>query len=214
MGLTLNRASTIYYVIAPVGGITTTLKGVTGQNDKIWDRVPDSGTDDSTSLDQPGTEDDPAVTAPDKLDIVQPPYANADIKTGKITYSGGQGRLDELVQGLKPLTKYYAYFVLQGTNTQPSEPYIFKFETKNISKPKITLNRVGSTGTVNVSTQVNSYLDYAMFTYQDLASNDTLSKTTLGEKLDSTVTAPSEDIKKLTIIEAMIREYQGAILTR
>ncbi|MCI9587683.1 MAG: S-layer homology domain-containing protein [Oscillospiraceae bacterium] len=209
MGLTLNRASTIYYVIAPVGGITTTLKGVTGQNDKIWDRVPDSGTDDSTSLDQPGTEDDPAVTAPDKLDIVQPPYANADIKTGKITYSGGQGRLDELVQGLKPLTKYYAYFVLQGTNTQPSEPYIFKFETKNISKPKITLNRVGSTGTVNVSTQVNSYLDYAMFTYQDLASNDTLSKTTLGEKLDSTVTAPSEDIKKLTIIEAMIREYQG-----
>ena len=208
MGLTLNRASTIYYVIAPVGGITTTLKGSNLQNDKIWDSVPNSGTDTSTSLDQPGKEGDPTVTAPDKLDIVQPPYANADIKTGKISYSGGQGRLDELVQGLKPLTKYYVYFVLQGTNTQPSEPYIFKFETKNISKPKITLNRVGSTGTVNVSTHVNSYLDYAMFTYQDLASNKTLSETKLKDKADASANVPN-DIGELTIIEAMTREYQG-----
>lgn len=216
MGLTLNRACTIYYVIAPEGAISTTVSGETDPTE-VWAIVPNGGADKQITLKQPG-----AVTAPDRLDIVKPPYANAEIKSGKVSYSGGQGRLDELVKGLKPVTKYYAYFVLQGANTEPSEVYIFKFETTDISKPKISLDRIGSTGQVSVKTQVNSNLNYAMYTYNDLNGNTTLQGTfedsivsPLPEGvLDTSTVVTAVDgskkaIKDLTVIDALILEYPG-----
>lgn len=69
---------------------------------------------------------------------------------GVIPYPGGRS-IDFTVTGLDPSTTYYAYFVLKGKSSDPSEVYVYRFSTTAEEKPRIKLSpadiSAGSTAT-------------------------------------------------------------------
>lgn len=192
MSLNLDRKGTVYYVIAPAGDKGSNPLVTTIKNDGLkvdWDNVYTSG---PTS---------PKLSLPNNLDIYQPPYSNALIKTGSVSYPGGQAAFEKLVQGLEPKTDYYAYFVLKGAAQDLSPVHVYKFTTNEVSRPKIELDRY--TGVVNVETQVNSNLNYIIFTANDMAK-----VTLLNVALSTRATRPLPDgYKNLTLLQAMLTTY-------
>ncbi len=194
MSLNLDRKGTVYYVIAPAGKegaspLVTTTKP--GGGSVGWGEVSTSG------------PNYPKLALPNNLDIFQPPYSNTLIKTGSVSYPGGQAAYEKLVQGLEPKTDYYAYFVLKGASQELSEVYMYKFSTNEVSKPKIELERY--TGIVDVKTQVNSNLNYIIFTANDLDKVPQL-KSKLASNTAYSGKIPLE-YANMTIIEAMVTEY-------
>ena len=197
LSLNLDRKGTVYYVIAPAGKeganplVTTTDKDGLIQ----WGNVHTSG------------PDSPPLVLPNNLDIYQPPYSNALIKTGSVNYPGGQASFEKLVQGLEPKTDYYAYFVLKGAAQELSPVYLYKFTTNEVSKPKIELDRY--TGVVNVKTQVNSNLNYIIFTTNDIAKiplfNTPLPATDLPKAYKAE--NPAGTWRNMTVLQAMLTTY-------
>jgi hypothetical protein len=195
MSLNLDRKGTVYYVIAPAGKDgSNPLVTTTGTNGYpiVWGDVPSSGQTSALSL-----------TLPDKLNIYQPPYSNVLIKTGSVTYPGGQAAFEKLVQGLEPKTDYYTYFVLKGAAQDVSPVYLYKFTTSDISKPKIELDRY--TGIVDVKTQVDSNLNYIIFTANDLDKVSQF-KTNLAANTAYSGRIPSK-YAGMNIITAMLTTY-------
>lgn len=196
MSLNLDRKGTVYYVIAPAGNkgnnplVTTT--SLLDNSPIGWASVPSDG-----SI-QP-----PKLSLPNNLDIYQPPYSNTLIKTGSVSYPGGQAAYERLVQGLEPKTDYYAYFVLKGASQDLSEVYMYKFTTNEVSKPKIDLERY--TGIVDVKTQVNSNLNYIVFTANDLNKVSQLKSSLAGNTAYAGKIPPR--YAGLTVIDAMITTY-------
>ena len=76
------------------------------------------------------------VSSPPKDNILNPPYSGPDYAIKSAKYSGGLETIT--VKGLKPSTKYVAYFVLQGESQESiSDVYAFGFETKAVERPII-----------------------------------------------------------------------------
>lgn len=205
MTLNLDRKGEIYYVIAPAYGtngnpvVATTTPDVDTDDDTQdeviqWDEVQDSGIG--------RVEDMPVLVLPDAQNIFKPPYRNELVKTGHITYQGGDTDQEEVVKDLQPQTKYYAYFVLKGSTSQKlSRVYIYKFETNEVSRPRIDLER--QTGVVRVKTDTNAMLEYIIFTNNDLKG--------IGEmgqflSANSEYTLPTA-YEKYTVAQAMMETY-------
>lgn len=184
--LQLNRNNTkYYYVIAPVESIPTTViktpdgttipsKTLTNEN---W----------GTLLPQDGQNYNGATTGnvfnPPKDNILNPPYSGPDYAIKSAKYSGGLETIT--VKGLKPSTKYVAYFVLQGESQESiSDVYAFGFETKAVERPIIGV-QLQSPGALLTSDRD------AVVSYVLLVSNrpgETLNQTFDGANLDTTAT--------------------------
>lgn len=133
MSLMLDRPGTVYYVVAPMGLVSTV-----GTDNKDygqlanWQDLPQSG-----AINE---DDPPELAAPDYLNIVnaKTSYTNDKIKYGSVT-CGSSSVTVELVEGLDKLTNYTVYLVTQGTAQTYSDVLAYRFTTENVDKPKITL---------------------------------------------------------------------------
>ena len=161
-----NRSGTIYYVVAPVGSVDTVAKvvdpisgdEVIKRNEALWDFIPQSGFD----IDASGVDPNQPVeiSSPTNLGVKGGLGTIPFGASGSIRHTGSGAIQEKPVTGLKANTKYYAYFVIQGESTQPSQVYIYEFETSSVTMPKLKLNDLGS-GEVRVEAQVNSSVRYA-----------------------------------------------------
>ncbi len=154
MNVQLTRSSgTIYYVVAPVETIRTTLTSTpqTVITDSTWSNLSKSTVD--------GT-DTTQTSEPASLSIMQPKYANTLVKTGHVSYSGSTVPIS--LTDLEPSTKYCAYFVLQGDsqNVYTDNPYVFQFETAEVIRPIITLDINNPSVTITVDS--SSTVDYLL----------------------------------------------------
>lgn len=206
--LQLNRNNTkYYYVIAPVESIPTTVV-----------KKPPDGTPISTMLKSDNWDEllpkdgekyigvtEGNVSNPPKDNILNPPYSGPDYAIKSAKYSGGLETIT--VKGLKPSTKYVAYFVLQGESQESiSDVYAFGFETKAVERPIIGV-QLQSPGALLTSDRD------AVVSYVLLVSNlpgETLNQEFSGANLDTTATTTGEykdhwkpDYAKLKLWQAM-----------
>ena len=210
--LQLTRTTgTIFYVIAPVETITTTVTEASATligGDTLtagnWNKLPTSTTADTSKLVYSST--------PSSGSIMTPPYTDPSIIKGKISYYGSNVSIP--LKGLKPKTQYVAYFVLQGSasTVYSKNPYLFGFETKEISRPIIELTisnpsvtvKVDSTSTVDYLLAVNGnepgHLRDAMVNY--VAEADKPKFQTGGDYEKGT-----GKNKEYTVLDAMSNSY-------
>ena len=196
MNVQLDRSSgTIYYVVAPVETMRTlTTANVLIDKDN-WE----------TALSPNYTEGIPPVqtSSPTSLNILTPKYSNTLIKTGHVSYSGSTVPIS--LTDLEPKTEYCVYFVLQGDsqNVYTDYPYCFRFETKEVVRPIITLDI--NNPSVSISTDSTSNVDYL------LAVNgkepDKLRDAMSGYATDSTLFT-SGQYAGFTVLDAMSEDYR------
>lgn len=169
MDLTLDRAGTIYYVIAPVNVsengdetpvVSTTKMVGTTETPVLSTEIPSNGS----------TEMNFTLQSPDKLDIYTPPTGNRRVLSGTVNYPGGQMAVDETVRGLEPQTLYYAYFVLKGASDDLSPVYCYKFTTNNVSKPKLNVTTTSGLADVTLLNSVTANVTWIMFPSPSLPS--------------------------------------------
>ncbi|MEA4942772.1 MAG: S-layer homology domain-containing protein [Oscillibacter sp.] len=155
----------IFYVIAPVGTITTTLTEPlpinpvtdppttsTSLTTSNWDSLPTTTT---------GVASDAVLSSvPSSGSIMTPPYTDTSIIKGSVSYYGSNVAIS--LKGLSPKTQYVAYFVLQGSSSTvySVNPYVFKFLTSEVSRPIITLEIYNPK--VSVSVNTTSDVDYLL----------------------------------------------------
>lgn len=221
INMSLDRAGRIYYVIAPVGEITTAVQktGATSPvyNEDAWKVVAgNDGTGNTqTNIPQGGTPADMGYTvnSPSKLSIYRrTEYAgNSLIHTGVINYPGGGSNyeltLNEANRSpLLPEREYFAYFVVQGAAQEYSDVYCYKFKTTSVNKPQINLREVGG-GLVNVTTlNVPGDLDYVLYTAVNLNRVNLLKYNLKDYLADDTKNLPKA-YEDYTLLEAMLNTY-------
>lgn len=110
----------------------------------------------------------PELGSPDYLNIVNASsnYRNEKIKYGSI--SCGASVEVSLVDGLDKTTDYTVYFVLQGTSQTYSSVMAYRFSTRDVEKPKITLNNFSPS--VNFQTDSTANLDYVLIASNEIPS--------------------------------------------
>lgn len=165
MQLQLDRAGTVYYVLAPIEKTGTadeyvpTLVTIDKNTNKppVLDKVPKSG---DVSEPKP-----PALSKPTNLAIFEQDFASEpEIKYGKESVSTSQRSVT--VQGLKAKTTYFAYFVLKGQSQKLSEVLCYQFTTGDVVTPEITLWE--RSPEVQVTTTTSAKLDWALYANDSL----------------------------------------------
>lgn len=145
----------IFYVIAPVGTIATTLTealgGKTALTSGNWNDLPTTTSAGGSSA---------LSSVPSSGNIMTPPYTDTSIIKGSTSYYGSNVAIS--LKGLSPETKYVAYFVLQGSSSTvySANPYLFGFETSEISRPIIELTI--SNPSVSIQVDTTSDVDYML----------------------------------------------------
>lgn len=150
----------IYYIIAPLGTINTKLTKPLNNSNELslesenWGylpRVEKSGT---------AVAYDVFAEIPTSGNIMTPPYTDSSIIRGSAAYNGSNVSIS--LKGLSPKTKYVAYFVLQGSSATiySAHPYVFGFETTEVSRPIITLQN--QSPSVGVSTSTTSLVEFVL----------------------------------------------------
>lgn len=185
MTVLLDRPGTVYYVVAPVGTVTTT--GLDQQPVNIAS-VPTDGS---------GSPPPPGLSAPGYLNIVSPKYSNSRIKTGSA--SVGTGAVPLRVTGLEAETQYYVYYVLKGTGQVFSDVKLYKFKTTEVSRPVIKLDV--SNPSVTIQSDKNATVDYMLIVYKTNDMHALLKETNWW--MD---TVPIEHRSK-TVLQAMYTDY-------
>lgn len=216
----LNRNSgKIYYVVAPVGRISTTLENGATLTTANWGDLPETIARDDTE----NTISAVYSQIPTSGTIMTPRYTDPSILKGSVAYDGSLSTIS--LRGLEPKTEYVAYFVLQGSsnNIYSEKPYLFRFKTTEISRPIIELNisnpsvsiKVDSTSTVDYILAVNGNepgnLRQDMATYalpehksKFQANGEYYGKGT-GDLIDPD--DPDSKLRTYTVLDAMSNSY-------
>lgn len=220
MAIQLNRNSgKIYYVVAPVGRISTTLENGATLTTANWGDLPET-----IASDDPGDNSSAEYSQiPTSGTIMTPRYTDPSILKGSVNYDGSLSTIS--LRGLEPKTEYVAYFVLQGSsnNIYSEKPYLFRFKTTEISRPIIELNisnpsvsiKVDSTSTVDYILAVNGNepgnLRQDMATYalpehksKFQANGEYYGKGT-GDLIDPD--DPDSKLRTYTVLDAMSNSY-------
>lgn len=215
MILNLDRKGTIYYVLAPEGVVITKDKG---GNDLAWATIPEDGSDKLPDEKLP-------LKLPNALNIqdAQKMYANIPgVVFDDLDYYSENVDITQTAKGLLPQTNYCAYFVLKGASPDLSRVYVYRFQTNDVSKPKITLQDT-TDGAVKITTHVEAVLDYVLYTEVDALRNPLL--TTTFKAAENTplpiayqkksVTAADGTVteRDITILEALLTTYDKRTAT-
>lgn len=209
MRLMLDRPGTVYYVVAPMGTVSTISKdGTTDYGTKgSWEGLPQSG-----DQNEPNPEPDPPeLGAPDYLNIVNASsnYRNERIKYGVVTC--GSSVEVKLVDGLDKQTPYTVYFVLQGTSQTYSRVLAYRFTTTGVNKPKITLTN--NSPSVAFKTDTTANLNYVL-----IADDQIPQALKASFKLENYVDASKADLwkkftnngaKTFTVLTALCATYSN-----
>ena len=159
MELLLNRAGTIYYVVAPKGEIVTTdNQGNNYKDEENYIKLPEDG-DASVTM--------PTFKQPQTMEILNPDtnyntspnvkYGNTECKASVVTVT---------VDGLLPKTDYIVYFVIQNTAQNYSDVMCYRFTTTDVITPYITL--INQSPSVSFETSENSELYYALVAWDEM----------------------------------------------
>lgn len=161
---------TIHYVIAPVETIRTVLtnSGSAILSSKNWEAL-SAGNPYDPSLEKDDYDKNLSHCSLPNYGTIMDPNdfrGNSSIICGKSVYSGSKVSIS--LRGLIPDTKYVVYFVLQGSSTSvhTDYPYVFRFNTTEVSRPKITLTLQNPS--VGFSTDISSNIHYKLFTSVNL----------------------------------------------
>ncbi len=142
-----------------------------------------------------------------------------DVKWNNETITTTNNNLEIKVDGLKPQTLYYVYFVMKSaTGQQLSKVWVYQFETTQIVNPQIIVGRNGADGTFRIDNEVPSYLDYIVYTTQFLPNllrkklneSGAAGETVTGAYMRADASAADESTYGgLTLVQAMTRRYNG-----
>lgn len=184
MNLMLDRTGTVYYVIAPVGVITTRNED---NEEPAIPEVPISG-----------GRGDYIVKQPTYREIVTPTsYTNPRIKKGSVTVGTSVNPI--LLTELEPETQYYAYLVTKGAGQVYSDVYLYTFRTEAIVRPVITLDL--SNPTVTISADRQSNVDYLLINYD--ANMDARLQRQFKDVADMDKNPPAQYLEDFSVLEAM-----------
>ena len=180
MNVMLDRAGTLYYVIAPMyteeGGYEASVltRGYDADGNEVDFRelfklgvTPPTNGDGISQKNPMGYC--PTLAAPTKDSValmVDKGASSVRIKTGK-AYVGTNLQTIK-VNELDPLTTYFVYCILTGESQKYSEVYCFQFTTQAVSTPAIELSVSGG-DIVSAKTSTPAEMDWAVYTY-DMAA--------------------------------------------
>ena len=161
MDLMLDRAGTIYWMVAKRGNVRTT--GMSGE-----DYSP-SGTDPGKYMDLPESgvgKYTLSIATPSYDQVVDPGkyMVSSDVEYGSLTC--GASVQSVTVENLIPNQDYVAYFVIKGTSQIYSSVYCYRFTTGDVTKPYITMQELSPN--VAFKTSKDSNLNYVLFAYNQL----------------------------------------------
>ncbi len=142
MRVALNRPSAYYYyVVAPLGEVTTVLKdGGKNLDETEWGNLPSDGN---------GTAVFASTPTSNRIMTFK---GSSMIKVGSGVYNNSVESI--AVMDLQPKTKYVAYFVLRGEAQESySDVYCYKFTTGDVTTPAITLSETSPTVQLKTSTE-------------------------------------------------------------
>ncbi|MBQ3497438.1 MAG: hypothetical protein IJA73_04840, partial [Oscillospiraceae bacterium] len=209
MELLLDRAGTVYYTIAPKSLLPAFVDGV----QVPYEDIPrcDGGTYNPVA-------DTLFVTEPSAMSIVEPNHANPRIIDGVLTV--GTAAIDKVIEPLEPEEDYVAYFVVKGTGQIYSpQAYCFRFTTKPIVRPLLTLENYGDSA--GFKTNYDAEVSYILLSYNkdgedrfnQLLQESFLSYLTEDPELREDYFAIPEDKETgitpndYTVLEALKRSY-------
>lgn len=176
MNVMLDRAGTLYYVIAPMytkeGGYEASIltRGYDAYGNEVdFKELFELGV--CPPINGDGiTEDNPmgfcpTLAAPTKDSValmVDKGASSVRIKTGK--KSVGTNLQTIKVDGLDPLTTYFVYCILTGESQKYSEVYCFQFTTEAVSTPTIELKVTGG-DIITAQTSTPAEMSWAVYSY-------------------------------------------------
>lgn len=180
MNVMLDRAGTLYYVIAPMyteeGGYEASVltRGYDEDGNEVdFKELFELGV--CPPINGDGINENnpmgfcPTLAAPTKDSValmVDKGASSVRIKTGKARV--GTNLQTIKVDELDPLTTYFVYCILTGESQKYSEVYCFQFTTQAVSTPAIELNVSGG-DIVSAKTSTPAEMDWAIYTY-DMAA--------------------------------------------
>ena len=170
MDLMLDRAGTIYWVVAKRGNVSTI--GTDGKDYSpsgtergAYEKLPESGQNDG--IDDNGKDNFIApVSTPSYNTIVDPRkyMVSSDVEYGSLTCGASVQSVP--VENLIPNQDYVVYFVIKGTSQIYSPVYCYRFTTGDVIKPYITMQELSPN--VGFTTSEDSNLNYVLFAYNQL----------------------------------------------
>lgn len=226
MRLGLTGKGRIYYVVAPVGEISTEGYKLSSDHQTIfygdesdqlnkyanWNTLPDG---DGVISEAEGEVRPYNIIDPLSEYILNPGswyVNNPAVKYGNIEFSATIPQVE--LTGLIPETKYIAYFILQNTSQKYSGVLCYRFETTAVGTPYLTLT--SGDGSVSIKTSETSYMSYIIATSFDITRTSPLNQTfaatsTDGKNTPLYMTQDSYDAfvkvygsnSKMTVFEAL-----------
>lgn len=210
MFLMLDRPGTIYYVIAPMGTMTT--EGVDADGKKYnfstviddYNMLPERGENDPTTGEMKYAFE---LTSPTALSIINASnQSNSRIKYGSV--QGNATEIEKLVEDLEVKTDYIAYFVIQGVSSQVYSPvYAYRFSTEDVVPAYITMRAVNPEVEFTTSQDANLY--YALYPSNKLPSLFTTKKLDEDNLAEEYKADPPDGVTDLTLLQAIQKTYDG-----
>lgn len=214
MDLMLDRAGTIYWVVAKRGDVSTI--GTDGKTDYspsgtdrgAYEELPQSGLDDELNDDGTGSFKTP-VSTPSYNTIVDPGkyMVSSDVEYGSLTC--GASVKSVTVNNLIPNQDYVAYFVIKGTSQIYSPVYCYRFTTGDVTKPYITMQELSPN--VAFKTSEDSNLHYVLFAGTELPRefNQKFQQYVDSSKKAEFNTAAGAEVSTMTVLDAIMRTGTG-----
>ncbi len=176
MNVMLDRAGTLYYVIAPMyteaNGYEASVltRGYDANGNEIdFRELFEKGV--CPPINGDGISDEnpmgacPPLAAPTKDSValmVDRGASSVRIKTGK--KSVGSNLQTITVDGLDPLTTYFVYCILTGESQKYSDVYCFQFTTEAVTTPAIELKVTGG-DIITAKTTTPAEMNWAVYSY-------------------------------------------------
>jgi hypothetical protein len=198
MTIYLDREATVYYVAIPAESLPAKISAA-ADGELAYDSVPEQGNG-SSRTQYPYTLTSPVL---DQIITSNLTYITG-VQQGTWTYQ--DGATPETISGLTPDTDYYVYFALKGSSSVYSSVMVYRFHTKPVNVPIITLYE--SSPSVSIETSEDSQLYYALVNSANLANffSDDLSNYTSGNEAYDALAAGSAEkatVDSLTVIQAL-----------
>lgn len=217
MNLLLDRAGTVYYIVAPVDGLSEDGSGtprytITTELADTYQFVDiPAGGDTSANLDksQKVLKTPTSDWVYDYVTRLRPGDQSASrIKSG--TVSVNAAATTETVRGLEPKHDYLIYLVVRGTSQKLSNVHCFHVKTTTVRTPTIVLNANATTANLRTSTDAEGV--WITVAYNSSRSGPVNLQDEFSTYVDSskateynTALTVYNEGKILTIVEAMIK---------
>lgn len=233
MKIQLDRAGTLYYVVAPMeqgatgtytSTVSTVIKDTSGQVVADWFKdatkaspfpaIDGSGLDAEKPLGNQYTLETP--NAEGIIELLRDSH-DSGVKTG--TQLIGSTLTTVQVKDLQSETRYVVYFLLQGQSQAYSKVHMFQFTTAPVDTPTIKLTGVAS-NIVEATTSTTAELSWVVFASEAakkifgtmyLTENDLNPTANLTQFKEDCKTVDSNETSRMTVLNALIKTPSNSL---